>query len=148
MLHEGGNKTEKTYIRKLTARMLESLAQTQTDGFVGAVQSEFYPEDSGRLIQYNLSAWRDEESAKEWSSSQGSHKETIQQYHGNELTSFSSVLMNLGPISKGIRRHQRCLWCHHLVYNLQTDTSECSHCGKTLIDQDGFDRTAATLPWC
>ena len=148
MIRDPFTQRERLYIRKSTAKMLESLNrdQEQNDGFAGAVQAEFLTKE--RLVQYNLSAWRDEAAAKAWSQTNHAHKDTTAQYHQpNDLVSFSSVLMNLGPVSKGIRRHQRCILCKELSYNLETQTEICSMCGASLVDQEGHRRTAETLPW-
>jgi len=152
--------TEFVHIRRMTGLMLTSLAEdpeAAQKGFTGSVQAEFVSSDiNGKqsLAQYNLSGWRDEESAQEWSKTNGPHAQTVKQYHAAELPSFSSVLMNLGPVGKGIRRHQRCLACGKLSYNLATETTQCGQCGAELQNQlqggtegKGADRTAATLPW-
>lgn len=124
--------------------------EASDSGFTGTVQAEFSSPETATLTQYNLSAWRDEASASAWSRSNAEHADVVNQYKEGakpSMRTFSSVLMNLGPVGKGIRRHQRCLSCEQLNYNIEPGLTECSNCGLQLENQYGFDRTSATLPW-
>jgi len=131
--------------------MLESLSDTEAGGeggFAGVVQAEFADSSTNTLSQYNLSAWRDEASAGAWSRGNAVHSDVVSKFKEGASPSqrtFSSVLMNLGPVSKGIRRHQRCLSCEQLNYNITPDLKQCTECGLPLDDQGGFDRRH--LPW-
>lgn len=143
---------EMELIKRKTARMLEELNDIEAgeSGFTGTVQAEFSSSQTRALTQYNLSAWRDEASAATWSRSNAEHAEIVSQYKEGAkpaMRTFSSVLMNLGPLGKGIRRHQRCLSCEQLNYNIEPGLTVCANCGVPLENQYGFDRTSATLPW-
>lgn len=103
-----------------------------------ACQAEF--KTGGLVTQYNLSAWRDEGGSSEWSRTNSLHKDIVKQFHQKQLTTFSSVLMNLGPIGKGIRRNRRCERCRQLLRNDESgEAAVCAHCGVPLA--------RAAVPW-
>ena len=124
---------EEVMIRTSSAQMLESLASDPNaaeNGFVGALQAEF--NDCGRLCMYNISSWESEDSARQWAQNSSLHKDLTRDYQGKGLATFSSTLMNLGPVSAGIRRNRRCMWCRGVSRDRGSieETEGKTHCTK------------------